>query len=128
MGSFLGENAFAAMNLAIPFVLINLSFADLIGVGSAVPISLALGKNQKEEANNYFTCACLAIVLLGAATGAILYAASPVILWAMGAEESLQSLEQHIYGHMQFFPHLRLSCLQRIIFCVSAEKSKAVWR
>lgn len=92
MGSFLGENAFAAMNLAIPFVLINLSFADLIGVGSAVPISLALGKNQKEEANNYFTCACLAIVLLGAATRAILYAASPVILWAMGAEGELAEL------------------------------------
>ena len=40
VGRFLGATAFAAVNLAMPFVIINFSLADLIGVGSAVPISV----------------------------------------------------------------------------------------
>ena len=44
VGQFLGETAFAALNLAMPFVIINFSLADLIGVGSSVPISIHLGR------------------------------------------------------------------------------------
>ena len=43
VGRILGDTAFAALNLAMPFVIINFSLADLIGVGSAVPISIRLG-------------------------------------------------------------------------------------
>ena len=50
VGQFLGATAFAAVNLAMPFVIINFSLADLIGVGSSVPISISLGKKQEEEA------------------------------------------------------------------------------
>lgn len=38
-----------------PFVLISFSLADLIGVGTSVNISILLGQNQNEEANNHFT-------------------------------------------------------------------------
>lgn len=65
VGQFLGTTAFAALNLAMPFVVINFSLADLIGVGSAVPISVCLGKKQGMQANNIFTCACLMIVPRG---------------------------------------------------------------
>lgn len=34
VGQFLGETAFAALNLAMPFVIINFALADLIGVGA----------------------------------------------------------------------------------------------
>ena len=54
VGQFLGATAFAALNLAMPFVIINFSLADLIGVGSAVPISICLGREQEGEANNIF--------------------------------------------------------------------------
>lgn len=40
----LGESAFAAVNIAMPLVMINFSLGDLIGVGASVPISIALGK------------------------------------------------------------------------------------
>ena len=46
VGHFLKETAFAALNLAMPFVIINFALADLIGVGSAVPISVCLGRRQ----------------------------------------------------------------------------------
>ena len=46
VGQFIGELAFAALNLAMPFVIINFSLADLIGFGSAVPISISLGRRR----------------------------------------------------------------------------------
>ncbi len=86
VGRFLGETAFAALNLAMPFVIINFSLADLIGVGSAVPISINLGRKRDEEANNIFTCACLMIVGAGILIGGILFAAAPLLIRLMGAE------------------------------------------
>lgn len=47
VGNLLGEAAFAALNPAFPFVLINFSLADLIGVGSSVNISIFLGQKRK---------------------------------------------------------------------------------
>lgn len=92
VGRILGETAFAALNLAFPFVVINFSLADLIGVGSAVPISIALGKKDHAEANNIFTCACLMIVATGAVIGAVLYVSAPALLTALGAEGELATL------------------------------------
>lgn len=86
VGQFLGETAFAALNLAMPFVIINFALADLIGVGSAVPISVNLGKGLKREADNIFTCAVIMIVLADIGVGALLYAAAPLLMSLMGAE------------------------------------------
>ena len=92
VGRFLGGTAFAALNLAMPFVIINFALADLIGVGSAVPISICLGRKQDTEANNIFTCACLMIVGAGVLVGGILYVAAPVLIRLMGAEGEFAEL------------------------------------
>ena len=89
VGQFLGSTAFSALNLAMPFVIINFALADLIGVGSAVPISVDLGKGLKREADNIFTCACLMIVGTGVLLGAVLFILAPARLRAMGAEGEL---------------------------------------
>ena len=86
VGQFLDGTAFAALNLAFPFVFINFSLADLIGVGSAVPISIALGQGRDKQANNIFTCACLMIFTTGILMGAVMYAAAPWLIAMMGAE------------------------------------------
>ncbi len=86
VGRFLGTTAFAALNLAMPFVIINFALADLIGVGSSVPISVKLGQKREKEANNIFTCACLMIVIAGIIVGALLYAAAPLLMRLMGAD------------------------------------------
>lgn len=92
VGHFLGSTAFAAVNLAMPFVIINFSLADLIGVGAAVPISICLGKQEKEEANNIFTCAILMIVGTGVLIGALLFFAAPLLIHLMGAEGEFAEL------------------------------------
>ncbi len=89
VGNKLGQTAFNAVNLAFPFVAINFSLADLIGVGSSVPISIALGRQDKKSANNYFTCACIAIVIIGVVMGAVMWFAAPALMGMMGAEGEL---------------------------------------
>ena len=70
VGHFLGATAFASVNLAMPFVIINFAIADLIGVGSSVPISIALGKGRKRDADAIFSLAIALIILSGFAMGA----------------------------------------------------------
>ncbi len=92
VGNILGDTAFAALNLAFPFVIINFSLADLIGVGSSVPVSIRLGENKDKEASNYFTCACIMIFLAGIFMGALLYFAAPFLIAIQGAEGELFEL------------------------------------
>ncbi len=92
VGQMIGESAFAAINIAMPIVMINFALADLIGVGSAVPISVALGRKDNSAANNYFTCSIIMIFAAGVATGLILYFTAPYIAALMGAEGQLAEL------------------------------------
>ncbi len=92
VGRILGDTAFAALNLAMPLVIINFALADLVGVGSAVPISIRLGEKNEQEANNIFTCACLMVVGSGIVCGGILFAAAPVLIQMMGAQGELARL------------------------------------
>ena len=92
-GPVLSSTAFAALNLAMPFVIINFALADLIGVGSSVPISIALGQGQDKKANNIFTCACLMIFGTGILVGAVMYAIAPVLIGLMAPRASLPRLQ-----------------------------------
>lgn len=89
VGHLLGDDAFAALNLAFPFVLLCFCLADLVGVGSAVHISVLLGRKDQKSANNYFTCACLLIVAVSTFMGAILFFLAPPLMRWMGARDSL---------------------------------------
>ncbi len=92
IGHMLGEAAFAAVNIAMPFVMINFSLADLVGVGSSVPISIALGRRDHDRANNYFTCSLILIFLAALFMGAMLFFLSPFLVGLMGAEGELAVL------------------------------------
>ena len=92
VGQFVGGDAFAAMNLAMPLVMINFALADMMGVGSSVPISIALGQKDEDRASNYFSCAVLLIILAGILTGTLMFIFAPQIIRAMGAEEQIVRL------------------------------------
>ena len=113
VGQILGSTAFAALNLAMPFVIINFALADLIGVGSSVAISIWLGEKNEKEAGNLFTCACL--MILGAAffIGALLFAGAPLFMRLMGAEGELAAQAvQYLRVYALFSP------LTTILFAV----------
>ena len=92
VGNFLDSTSFAALNLAMPFVIINFALSDLVGVGSSVPISVALGRGDRKEANNVFTCACLLILGAGVLMGTIMFTAAPFLIGMMGAEGDFAAL------------------------------------
>lgn len=89
IGKTLGEGAFAAINIAFPLVMINFSLADLIGVGASVPISIALGKNEHETANNVFSCSVLMIFFVSVIMGCIMFFAAEPLSRLMGADDIL---------------------------------------
>lgn len=92
VGQILGDTAFAAASLAIPYTIVNFALAELIGVGSSVPISIHLGKSEEQKANNYFSCACILIVLTGIFMGVLLYFGAKPVMAFMGAEGKLAQM------------------------------------
>ena len=89
IGQTLGEGAFAAVNIAMPLVMINFSLADLVGVGASVPISIALGKEEHQTANNVFSCSVIMIFLASVLMGTIMFAAAEPLARMMGADKEL---------------------------------------
>lgn len=89
IGQKLGEAALAAVNIALPVVMINFSLADMIGVGSSAPISIALGRKDEETANNIFSCAMVLILLAALVMGGLMFFAAEPLVRLMGAEESV---------------------------------------
>lgn len=89
IGQILGEGAFAAVNIAMPLVMINFSLADLIGVGASAPISIALGKKDHKTANNVFTCSVLMIFCVSILMGTLMFFAAEPLSRLMGADDLL---------------------------------------
>ena len=89
IGQTLGEGAFAAVNIAMPLVMINFSLSDLIGVGASVPISIALGQEDKETANNVFSCSVLMIFIASVIMGTVMFFAAEPLSSLMGADGEL---------------------------------------
>ena len=91
IGQTLGEGAFAAVNIAMPLVMINFSLADLVGVGASAPISIALGKKEHQTANNVFSCSVIMIFLVTLLMGSIMFFAAEPLSRMMGADDVLLS-------------------------------------
>ena len=89
IGQVLGENAFAAVNIAMPLVMINFSLADLVGVGASAPISIALGRGDRKTANNVFSCSIILILLASVLMGGVMFFAAEPLSRMMGARDEL---------------------------------------
>ena len=89
IGHTLGEGAFAAVNIAMPLVMINFSLADLVGVGASAPISIALGRKDHDAANNIFSYSILMIFLVSVFMGSIMFFAATPLSRMMGADNEL---------------------------------------
>lgn len=92
VGQFIGGDAFAAMNLAMPFVFITFALSDMVGVGSSVPISIAHGQQNENRANNIFSCSVIMIVSTAIVTGTLMFLFAPTLIGLMGAEDSVAEL------------------------------------
>ncbi len=105
LGQKIGEEALAAVALAMPFVMINFSLADLIGVGSSVPISIALGRGDKKRADNFFTCSVILIFLASLVMGLLMFFGAPYFMQLMGSSGEAAGLAtQYVRVYACFSP------------------------
>lgn len=101
----LGPIAFAAVNLAFPFVVASYSISDLIAVGSSVLISIKLGRKEKKEADRLFTDAVIMILIVTNILGISIGASAKWLISLMGAEgELLNMASNYLRIYSVFLP------------------------
>ena len=71
IGRYVGEVGLAAVNISWPFLMITFAMADMIAVGSAVKISLTLGRGDKDYASKIFSTSVLLVFVLSAFFGSL---------------------------------------------------------
>ena len=84
VGRFIGENALAAVNLAMPLVNISFAISDMIAVGSSVIISILLGEKNNDMANRTFSFSVKFTFLVAVVTGVIFFMFTKPIFVLMG--------------------------------------------
>lgn len=60
-----GSNAFAAVNLIIPVIMILGTLGFMIGAGGSALVSKTIGEGEKEKANRYFSMLIYLLVIIG---------------------------------------------------------------
>lgn len=89
VGNGVSEKALTAVGIDLPLMIIVMAFAMLIGVGATALISIRLGENKKEEAENIlgntFSLIIIAAIVL---TGIFLYYLNPILV-SLGATPDL---------------------------------------
>ncbi|MCS3901216.1 MATE family efflux transporter [Methanococcus voltae] len=92
LGHWVGSEAIASITLSFPLKMMIISFAIMIGIGASAHISINLGRNDPEKAQNIFKNAFCILILLGVfLTFVGLLAIKPLLL-SFGIEGSLLNL------------------------------------
>ena len=128
VGKFIGTTAFAALGLAFPLIIINFALSDLVGIGSSVPISIMLGQKDDENANNYFSCACLWVFLTGIFSGTLMFLIAPTYMAMMGAEGALLQVGvRYIRMYALFSPFVPILYSLDNFFRVAGRPNVSMW-
>lgn len=128
VGKFIGTTAFAALGLAFPLIIINFALSDLVGIGSSVPISIMLGQKDDDNANNYFSCACLWVFLTGIFSGTLMFLIAPTYMAMMGAEGQLLEVGvRYIRVYAMFSPFVPILYSLDNFFRVAGRPNVSMW-
>lgn len=119
-----GSDAFAAVNLIMPIIMILGSVGFMIGTGGSVIVSKTLGEGKKEKANEYFSMLVYLCVVSGVILSVIGIIFTGPIAVLLGAKGSIAK-DCVTYGRTVFFMLTGLF-LQNAFqsFLVVAEKPK----
>ena len=122
VGRYIGADALAAVNIAMPFSSFLLAFSIVIGIGAQSLIGRKIGEGSTEEANRIFTTSLIlaggiALVFAGLA---VLF--STQIAYALGASEKLMPLVASYIHYLGLF----LPCLAIMMVLDYALKTLAM--
>ena len=124
VSNVIGSDAFAAINLIMPVLMILGAIGFMIGTGGSALVSKTMGEGQKEKANEYFSMLVYFLTIIGIVLTVIgITFIEPISIW-LGAEGQILN-DCVIYGKGLLFsliPFLVQNCLQS--FFVVAERPK----
>lgn len=127
ISNFVGKTPFAAINLIMPFTMILGGTGFMIGTGGTALVSKAMGENNPERANRYFTMMIMFAVILGVALTVLgISVMRPVAQLLGGGRASGEMLDYSVlYGRI-VVGFTAFYMLQNIFqsFLAAAEKPK----
>lgn len=94
-----GKDAFAAVNLAMPFVLILSPLGFMVGTGGSALISKVRGEGDELRANRYFSFLVYALAGLGTTIAIIGFISMEALCASMGASGTLLA-QATLYGRI----------------------------
>lgn len=99
VSNFVGKNAFAAINIAIPALMICGAVGTMFGTGGTALISKTLGEGNKKRANEYFSMILEMTAILGAIVTIVGFLLMPLIVQLLGATGELYD-DALLYGRI----------------------------
>ncbi len=89
VSNYVGSVGFASLNLVYPALMMLSAVGFMFGSGGSALVSMTLGAEKKEKANEYFSLLVYVVIALGLLLSAILYYFSPNISLLLGASEEM---------------------------------------
>ena len=89
ISNVVGKNAFASVNLIMPFLMALSAFGFMIGTGGSALVSKTLGEGDKDKAHRYFSMLIWVTAAVGAVLSAIGFIFMPQISKLLGASALL---------------------------------------
>lgn len=124
VSNYAGKTAFAAVNLIMPFIMITAGLGYMFGTGGSALVSMKLGQQEKEKANQYFSMIVLATIILGTIISILGFIFTPQVARLLGASDEMMN-DCVIYGriNLAFNMPFMLQYLFQTLF-ITAEKPK----
>ena len=86
VSNYVGKTAFAAVNLIMPYLMVQGCFGFMVGTGGGALVAKTLGEGKREAADRYFTMLICFTVILGVLISALsILFMRPIVLF-LGAE------------------------------------------
>ena len=89
VSNFVGSDAFAAVNLIMPALMIFGSIGFMIGTGGSALVSKCLGEGKEQKAKEIFSMLITVVIAVGAVLSVIGFAGIRQIANLLGADESM---------------------------------------
>lgn len=89
ISNIVGSNAFAAVNLIMPFIMILGAIGFMVGTGGSALVSKTIGEGKKELANQYFSMLIYFLILAGILISAAGFLFIRPIAGLLGADDAI---------------------------------------
>lgn len=89
VSNYVGATPFAALNLAMPFIMIMAAVGYMFGTGGTALVSMTLGMGDKKRANELFSLIVYVMIGIGLVLSVIGIAAAVPVARALGATDEM---------------------------------------